>query len=228
MPLPDFTFEKKFFKKGFHLIAGADEVGRGAWAGPVVTAAVVLAPAKKLDFFEELIHQNQIMINDSKKMKFRQRRQTALWLKQNSLGWGIGESQVSLINRLGLAKAIHIAFRQSLARLNLYLRSSLSSASQVDFLLADAFSIPRLKTLSRCHQHPLIKGDTLSLSIAAASIIAKDYRDSLMIRLAKAQTVYSWGKNKGYGTHSHQQAILQFSQTRHHRTRFVSTWLSRL
>ncbi len=215
MELPNFAYEKKFWKKGYRLIAGCDEVGRGCFAGPVVAGAVVFPKDLEID--------KEIVINDSKQVKPRKREKSSLWIKKNALSWGIGEVSVSVINRLGMGKATQMAFRQAINKANNRL-----NGSKIDYLLIDAFYIPFTKSLRRKNQKPIIKGDTKSLSIAAASIIAKVYRDKIMLTLSKKPNFkkYGWGRNKGYGTREHQEAIKKHGLTRHHRKAFVATMLS--
>ncbi len=222
MQLPNISWELHHLNTGHQIIAGADEVGRGAWAGPVVAAACVLAAPDKLEAFYEESLLKHVTICDSKQIKPRQRHKVALWLKQHVFAWGLGKTPPALINRLGIVKATQIAFRQAI----LNAKASLPSHS-LDFLLVDAFYVPYVKQLTRKKQHPIIKGDVQVLSIAAASIIAKDYRDALMRRLSPRYPIYGWGRNKGYGTTFHQQAILKYGPTRHHRHLYLSTWLSK-
>lgn len=215
MEYPNFSFEKKLWKKGYRLIAGCDEVGRGCFAGPVVAGAVV--------FPKDLIIDEGITINDSKQVKPRKREVASVWIKKNAISWGIGEVPVSAINRLGLGKATQMAFRRAIKDANTCLESA-----KINFLLIDAFYIPFTKSLRRKNQKPIIKGDTKSFSIAAASIIAKVYRDKKMLALSKKPKFkkYGWGRNKGYGTKEHQNAIKKFGLTRYHRKQFVETFLS--
>ena len=196
MTLPNLKFEKQAWEKGFKLVAGADEVGRGALAGPLV-AAVVIFP---LSFARSLLAKlNASKINDSKKLSPNQREKAEKWIKENSLAWGIGEINVAFINKHGIAKATRAAFRKALKHLG------------ADFLLVDAFYVPYTNGIKRKNQLAIIKGDEKSISIAAASIIAKVYRDKLMSRLARRDLAklkhYGWKKNKGYGTKTHREAI---------------------
>ena len=211
MKLPNFSFEKKLHKKGYRVIAGVDEVGRGCFAGPVVAAAVSFAPNQKCD--------PKIKINDSKKLSPKQREKADEWIRKNADAWGIGSASVSQINKLGIKKASEIAFRKAIKDCGI----------EINYLLIDAFYIPHVKGLRRKNQKPIVRGDTKSVSIAAASIIAKVYRDKLMTNLGKKLKLrkYKWAKNKGYGTLEHRKAIKKYGLTRHHRKLFVETWLSR-
>jgi len=216
--LPNFSFEKTLWKKGFKYVAGVDEVGRGSFAGPVVAAAVAFVPNSKFRF-PISNGEHKIWINDSKKMTFRQRERTEVWIKRNAIAWGIGEAPTSLINRLGMGKATKVAFRMAIAEAQ--------KKISINYLLIDAFYIPWVRGLRRKNQKAIINGDEKSVSIAAASIIAKVYRDELMKRLScnPKYKKYGWGKNKGYGTKAHQNAIKKLGQTKYHRRVFVETFL---
>ena len=206
--LPDFSFEKKLWKRNFKIVAGVDEVGRGSFAGPVVTAAVAFAPVQSAKFRVQSL---KITINDSKKLTPKQREKANKWIKENALYWAVGEASVNEINKLGIVKATQIAFRKAISK------------TKADFLLIDAFYIPYVAGLRRKNQKAIIKGDTKSISIAAASIIAKVYRDKLMTDLSKKAKYkeYGWDKNKGYGTLDHRNAIKKYGLTRLHRRDFV-------
>lgn len=217
MTLPDFYFEKKLFKKGYKNIAGVDEVGRGCFAGPVVAAAVAFAPNSNFEFLISNKFSNKIIINDSKKLTARQRERSSFWIKKHAFCYGIGAASVSQINRLGIKKASEIAFRKAIKNCGV----------EINYLLIDAFYIPYVRGLRRRNQKPIIKGDTKSISIAAASIIAKVCRDKLMTDLDKKPKYrkYKWAKNKGYGTLEHRKAIKKYGLTRQHRKQFVETWI---
>lgn len=219
---PDFSFEKKFWEMGLNVIAGCDEVGRGCFAGPVVAAAVVFNTHNSLKTIEAP------KIDDSKRMTPKQRRIADIWIRNNVLAWGIGITGVSNINRLGIVKAANNAFRRAINSVNVSL--STRNQSPIDRILVDAFYIPRVKGISRGKQTAIVKGDRRSFSIAAASIIAKVYRDKLMTEKSKNPKlqVYGWDKNKGYGTRYHREAILKYGITEYHRKAFISTYLSRL
>jgi ribonuclease HII len=238
MKYPNCHYERKLWKRGFKLVAGLDEVGRGAFAGPVVASAVALAPMSnyKIPIINE--EGEKIIINDSKKLTDRQRRISEKWIKGNCLTWGMGEASVAEINRLGMSKATASAFRRSVANANI------RAHKRVDYLLIDAYFIPytrglpvgvrsrtktkrgkrnRAELKTGLTQKAIVNGDEKSLSIAAASIIAKVYRDDLMIKKSKNQKfqVYKWEKNKGYGTKQHRDAIRKFGATSYHRKSFV-------
>lgn len=205
---PDFSYEELFWKRGESFIAGADEVGRGAFAGPVVAASVVFASGMAVP--------ERVVIKDSKKMVQKQRNVVSIWIKSNS-HWAIGEATIKEINRFGVGAATQMAFRRSLI--------ALQDKTKIDHLLCDAFYIKNIRGLPKTKQTPIIKGDGKSLSIAAASIIAKVYRDQLMANLSQRYKNYYWEQNKGYGTAMHRQAIKNYGICHHHRLQFVKNYL---
>ena len=207
---PNFSFEKALWKKGYKFIAGVDEVGRGCFAGPVVAGCVV--------FSHKPYKLGNIRVDDSKKLSLKQRREASFWIKENALVWGIGEASVSLINRIGMGKATKVAFRRAIKGVN----------KKLDFLLIDAFYIPYVRGLKRKNQKAIVDGDEKSLTIAAASIIAKIYRDSLMKKLSSKHPKYGWTRNKGYGTKEHLGALRKYGLTRHHRKQFVATYFKKI
>ncbi len=261
MTLPNFYFENILHKKGYRIVAGVDEVGRGCFAGPVVTGCVVFnkqicksankqslanqigkqinewvaeaggvplsarsdceesRTGRASDRTHSVSRHPSVLINDSKKLTPKQREIADKWIRKNALAWGIGSASVSQINKLGIKKASEIAFRKAIKDCGI----------EINYLLIDAFYIPYVKNLRRKNQKPIIKGDTKSISIAGASIIAKVYRDKLMTDLSKKPKFrkYKWGKNKGYGTLEHRKAIKKYGSTRQHRKQFVETWLLR-
>lgn len=213
MSLPDFSFEKKLHNEGYRLIAGVDEVGRGCFAGPVIAGCVI---------FNKQTYKNTdipVRINDSKKMTAKQREIADKWIRKNAEGFGVGSASASQINRLGIKKATEIAFRKAIK----------NTGAEINYLLIDAFYIPYVKGLRRRNQTAIIHGDTKSISIAAASIVAKVYRDKLMTDLSKQSKYgkYKWDRNKGYGTKMHQNMIRKYGTTNLHRKQFVETWLSK-
>ena len=212
MLTPDFRYEKKLWRK-YKSIAGVDEVGRGCFAGPVVAGCVV--------FTKDLQIPKDVKINDSKKLTPRQREKGDRWIRQKAASWGVGEVSASAINRLGMAKATKMAFRKSISIARKRFEKS------IDYLLIDAFFIPYVRGNPKGRQMAIIDGDQKSVSIAAASIIAKVYRDKVMLRLSKNPKYkkYGWGRNKGYGTKEHQSAIKKYGISRFHRKDFVKNFL---
>lgn len=194
---PTFSYELLLWEKGVTLVAGIDEVGRGAFAGPVVTAAVILPP----DFPQSL------GIHDSKLLSAQKRESLVDTIKEKALSYAITEVCIPCINELGIGKATQKCFFSTI--------SSLST--KPTHILSDAFYISGIE---KTKQTPIIKGDQKSLSIAAASILAKVYRDSLMCELAKSYPQYGFERNAGYGTLSHRVAIKQFGLSDVHRSSF--------
>lgn len=230
MKFPDFSFEKKQWKKGFRFVAGIDEVGRGCFAGPVVAGCVVFKGETRIP--------KDIIVDDSKKLTSRKREAAEDWIKENVVAWGVGEVSATAINRLGMTKATQMAFRRAVNSANNRF------GGKVEYLLVDAFFVPYVKGLpmrrkkvrknhklkdGRARQLAIKNGDEKSLSIAAASIVAKVYRDKIMRSFGRKSWYkrYGWGRNKGYGTKEHREAIKKYGVTKYHRRKFVETFLSK-
>lgn len=221
---PSFRYEKRLWKRGYRVIAGADEVGRGAWAGPVVAAAVTFEQkvSKASDTFDTSgTFDTFVKIDDSKKLTARQKEKAEKWIRENALCWGIGQASVSEINRLGLGKASKVAFRRAIGECNRKLKTDTRQPT-TEFLLIDAFYLPYTRGIRRKNQLAIINGDEKCFSIAAASILAKVWCDRLMRRLSRKHREFRWSRNKGYGTKQHQEAIRKHGLTRLHRKQFVS------
>jgi ribonuclease HII len=222
---PTFKYEEKVWRRDFRFVAGADEVGRGALAGPIVAGAVVFDSARP-----GLAEVEAVGIDDSKRLTKIKREELDRFIKKNCLAWGIGEVPVAFINRRGIVAATRCAFRRAIVECNRKLTLD-SRHWTVDFLLVDAFYIPYVKGLRRKNQLAIVKGDQKSLSIAAASIVAKVYRDKLMVSLARCHLerlgMYGWERNKGYGTREHQTAIRRWGPTRLHRKLFIRKLLEK-
>lgn len=195
MILPDLKIERKLWQKGYTYIAGIDEVGRGSWAGPLVVAAVILPQNFKIP----------ANLADSKLLKHSQRLKLSKIIKQLAIAYSVVEISASRINKVNIGKASHEAFRKVLRELT----------PSADYCLIDAFYI---KHFSKKRQKAVKNGDKICASIAAASIVAKVYRDNLMKRLHFKYPNYGLGRHKGYGTRLHQAAIKTFGFTRIHRT----------
>lgn len=198
---PDLYEETKLWNNGIQYVAGVDEVGRGAFAGPVVAAAVILAPTP---------FPNREKIRDSKMLSAKQRSELEIVIKKYAIAYSISEIPVDTINRVGIGKATQEAFTLAIAKLSI----------QPLHILIDAFSIT---SIPKEKQTPIIKGDSKCCSIAAASIIAKVYRDALMQKLDTLFKKYNFAQHKGYGTLSHRNAIKQFGLCPLHRTSFNLT-----
>lgn len=197
--MPNFALEATFKSP----VGGVDEVGRGPWAGPVVAAAVVFLDPSSLPLS---LSQG---INDSKKLSALKRN--AFYHELMALDgccYGIGMVSVEEIDRLNILKATFLAMERAVNAL----------PERPATLLIDGKFIPSFPGIQT---HPVIGGDGISLSIAAASIVAKVTRDALMAELAKDYPVYGWESNAGYGTAHHQQALQTYGITQHHRKSFA-------
>jgi len=197
LQFPTLEFEKTLWKGGLARIAGIDEAGRGAWAGPLAAAAVILPPlpglVRTLDG-----------VRDSKQMTPRQRETWAPRIQAAALAWGVGFASTAEIDSLGILPATRLAARRAFDRLS------------PDYLLTD-YLIFREVPLP---QTGLVKGDCLSLSVAAASVLAKTARDALLRDLDGRYPGYGFGRHKGYGTPQHQAAIRQLGLCEIHRKSF--------
>ena len=191
---PDFTLERGAFDQGLRPVAGVDEAGRGPWAGPVVAAAVILDP--------KAIPEG---LDDSKKLTEAQRE--ALFDEiHSSANCASAAASVVRVDRDNILAATLWAMAEAVAGLN----------AQPACVLIDGNKAPALD----CTVQTVIKGDALSLSIAAASIIAKVTRDRLMLDLATGFPDYGWDRNKGYGTREHADALARLGPTPYHRRSF--------
>ena len=192
---PDFNLEMAAHAQGFARVAGVDEVGRGPLAGPVTAAAVVLNP----DAIPE-------GLNDSKKLAARRRE--ALFDEILACAEvGIAHATVAEIDEINILRAAHLAMQRAVAAL----------PRPPNHLLIDGNLLPRGLEISA---EPVIKGDGLSLSIAAASIVAKVTRDRIMVDLAQQHPGYGWETNAGYPSKSHISALQRLGVTPHHRRSF--------
>ena len=204
---PDFAFETPYWNNGFTVI-GIDEVGRGAFAGSLCVGGVVFDPglnSKQLNYLLSL------GINDSKKLSPKKRESLSKIIKKECLHYSISFIDVSTINKVGIGKATFMAMEEVVNSI------SNKQKTKKSFLLIDAYEIPGF---SKDMQKGIVHGDSLSISIAAASIIAKVARDKLMTELGLKNPQYGWDHNKGYGTLEHREAIKNAGMTPHHRLDF--------
>ncbi len=193
--LPDDRFESAARARGLACVAGVDEAGRGPLCGPVVAAAVILDPARLPEG-----------LNDSKKLTARARarlHEAVLATAQV----GVGLASVEEIDALNILRASHLAMLRAVAAL----------PEAPDHLLIDGNLLPRGLTVSA---EAIVKGDARSLSIAAASVIAKVERDRIMVDLAQQHPGYGWDRNAGYPTKDHLAALANLGVTPHHRRSF--------
>jgi ribonuclease HII len=197
MQMPTLEFEEALWSSGKLRVAGIDEVGRGAFCASVVAAAVILGP--DVSGLEEA--------RDSKTLSAAQRERLNHVIRQKALAFGIGAASPAEIDRLNIRRATALAMQRALRRVG-----------PVDHLLVDGRRMPELGFEN---QTALIKGDSRSLSIACASIVAKVCRDHLLHRLALRYPGYGWEHNVGYGTAEHQAALNEIGVTPHHRRSFA-------
>lgn len=186
------TLEEAARKRGALRIAGVDEVGRGPMFGPVVAAAVILPKGCSLQG-----------LNDSKKLSEKKREALDLEIRANCVAWAIAAVDVETIDRINIRRASLLAMRRAVEQL----------ALSPDHLLIDG-----IDTIDwPCQQQSVIKGDATSVSIAAASILAKVYRDRLIVELDSQYPGYGLAKHKGYGTAAHMEALARLGPTPLHR-----------
>lgn len=193
--LPDYEFEQQLHDTGHKLIAGIDEVGRGPWAGPVTAAAVILDP-KNIPSG----------LDDSKKLSPAKRQHLAKQITETSQ-WAIVHVDVDEIDQINILQASLSAMRRAIERL----------PALPNHVLIDGNRAPENL---KCDATTIVKGDARSLSIAAASIIAKVARDALMADLAVQFPHYGWETNAGYGTKRHQEGLKSHGVSPHHRRSF--------
>jgi ribonuclease HII len=220
MVKPDFNEELLLWNKGITHVIGLDEVGRGAFAGPLVAGAVVFTQ----DFLTKEAH---ILseVTDSKLLKASVREKLAQIIKQTALAHAIAEIPVTFINRYGVGKANYAAFRKVIREIVLKLDSRKKTKTDIFFLL-DGRSVKFLPFGGKKKQKAIVKGDQKSISIAAASIIAKVHRDSLMTQFDKQFSRYFFSKHKGYGTKLHQNALKKHGPCKLHRKAFIRKLLT--
>jgi ribonuclease HII len=187
-----YNYETRLKNEGYSLIAGIDEAGRGSLSGPVVAAAVIL-PCRL--FISD--------IKDSKKLTSQKRTKLYCSILNKAKDVGIGIVEAEIIDRINIAQASFLAMKNAILDLK----------EVPDYLLVDGFKIPHLNI----SQLALIKGEDKSISIAAASIIAKVYRDNIMVKYDHKYPQYLFKKNKGYGTEEHLKALLKYGPSEIHR-----------
>ncbi|CAN5189364.1 ribonuclease HII [soil metagenome] len=193
---PGLHFEKQAYAEGFRLVAGVDEVGRGCLAGPVVAAACILDPVKRLPKG----------LNDSKKLTPKLREEIAEKLKSVCVAYAIGQVEADEIDEINILEATKKAMRLAIQGLG----------CGTDYLLIDAV---RLKDID-LPQMPIIRGDSISASIAAASVLAKTYRDALMVGYHGQFPSYGFDGHKGYAASVHLDALREHGPCRIHRMSF--------
>ena len=194
------TYENEGHSKGYLYIGGIDEAGRGPLAGPVVASVVVFKPNTKIEG-----------INDSKKLSEAKREELFDIIKEQALDYGIGIVNNEDIDEINILNATYLAMKKAINCLK----------NTPDYLLIDAATIPGIDI----DQKPIIKGDSKSISIAAASILAKVTRDNIMYQYDEMFPEYGFKSHKGYGTKEHYEAIEKYGITRIHRKSFLKNML---
>ncbi len=191
-------FEKKCLDKGFRYIAGVDEVGRGPLAGPVVCAAVIMP-------LDDLIEG----VDDSKKLPEKKREQLAALIKEKAIDYCIAEVPQGIIDEINILQAVRLCMTDAVNGLGV----------KPDITLVDG-----LNTNLPINAEYIIKGDSKSYTIGCASILAKTYRDNLMKKYALEYPLYSFEKNKGYGSAAHIKSIKEFGPCFLHRKTFIKNF----
>ncbi len=191
-----FRYETELYLKGYKFIAGVDEAGRGPLAGPVVAAAVIFKPGTEIEG-----------VNDSKKVPPKKREELFYEIRKRALSYGIGMIPNSRIDEINILRATFEAMKRAAAKLSI----------NPDFILVDGRDAP----FSTPDQMSIIKGDSLSYSIAAASILAKVTRDKIMNFYGRIYPQYNFQVNKGYATPEHIEAIKKYGRCQIHRMSFM-------
>lgn len=192
IPRSTYTEERALRALGFKLVAGVDEAGMGAWAGPVIAAAVILPEKCRV-----------LLMRDSKTLTARQRERTAVAIKKYAVAWAVGEASPEEVDALNVRRAGTLAMRRAVEAL----------AVPPDHLLLDAFLIPDFPL----PQKNIIRGDRKVKCVAAASVIAKVHRDALMVELDGQHPGYGFADHKGYGTAVHAAAVKKMGPCPIHR-----------
>ncbi len=197
---PDLQFEKALWAQDLRLVAGVDEAGRGALLGPVAAAAVIL-PSDQADLFDRLEG-----VRDSKEMTPQERDRWAIEIKSTAVAWAVGYASAAEIDQIGIAPATRLAAGRALGQFTV----------EVEHILIDYIALPEVAK----PQTPLVKGDARSLTIAAASVLAKTSRDAILVGMDDAFPGYGLAQNKGYATAAHRAAIAALGPCAQHRHSF--------
>ena len=200
-------YERGLAERGVRFVGGVDEVGRGPLAGPVVTACVVLPP----DF-------DVLGVDDSKKLSDKKRRELDVLIRENALAYGYGMRDNETIDKINILNATKEAMKDAIEEAALMLK--MRGKGELEEVLIDAVKLDGLPY----GQTSIVKGDQQSVSIAAASIIAKVKRDDMMIAYASKYPGYAFDKNKGYGTKEHYGGLREHGMTPIHRKSFLRSF----
>jgi len=198
---PDLSLESALWHAGYRAVAGIDEAGRGAWAGPVVASAVILPPDAN-DLLATLSE-----VKDSKLLTPKARERCAAVITQQAAAWAVGFASERVIDTAGIIAATHTAMRRAIARLT----------SAPDILLIDYLLLPEVLTPQIAHP----KADATHLSVAAASILAKVARDRYMAAVHQLVPQYGFAQHKGYGTRDHRERLDKHGLCSYHRLTFA-------
>lgn len=199
--MPDFIIEKEVNSKGFKFVCGVDEAGRGPLAGPVCAAAVILPIDTEIKG-----------LNDSKKLSEKKREELFPLIIEKAIGYSIAFASVEEIEEHNILNATYLAMNRAIEGLKV----------PADFALIDGNRVP---TGIKVPCQTVVKGDSKSMSVAAASVLAKVTRDRLMLEIDKAYPQYNFKKHKGYGTKEHTDLILQYGVSPVHRPSFLKKLL---
>ncbi|MBI1802264.1 MAG: ribonuclease HII [Chloroflexi bacterium] len=199
--MPNFHAESRFHRLGLSRVAGLDEVGRGAWAGPLMAGAVILPEPTRA------LRRALQSVNDSKQLRPTARETCAAIIREQAVACAVGLVSANELDALGMTAATRLAMSRALATL----------CAQPQALLIDAFPLPA----SPLPQRAIVRGDGWSFSIAAASVIAKVARDALMRGLHEQYPHYHFHANKGYGTAAHHDALQRYGPSAEHRRSFA-------
>jgi len=217
---PKFTYEQQYWNQDI-VVAGVDEAGMGALAGPVVAGAVIFRQGLNDQFLISNFQSNsnatklKIVIRDSKTLSEKQRERGAAWIKENAVAWAIGEASVDDITEHNIRGASHLAMKRAIDALT----------RQPDTLLIDGPAFAKASAGAALQPiQPaefLVKGDSKSFSIAAASILAKTHRDAIMLALDLEFPAYGFASHKGYGAAIHMKALQEHGACEHHRPTYA-------
>lgn len=203
MIIPNLKEEEKLYAQNYQYVAGVDEVGRGAWAGSVVAAAIIMKNEKgKMKNGRRRIYK----IRDSKSILAKKRETLFQKIKEQCLDYSIGIVEAEIIDKIGIGVASKLAMKRAISNLKI----------KPDFILIDAFKLPEIKIPTKA----IKKGDRYCLSIASASIVAKVVRDKMMIQAHQKFPRYGFDKHKGYGTRLHQERLKKYGHCSLHRKSF--------
>lgn len=194
--MPDYSLERKYRDEGYSVICGVDEAGRGPLCGPVFAAACILPEGLYIEG-----------LNDSKKLSEKKREQLFDIIKENAISYCIASASVEEIDRMNILEADMLAMRRAIEGLSVK-----ADLALIDGNIARGFPIDAF---------PIIKGDATSMSIAAASVLAKVARDRICIELDAQYPQYKIAKHKGYGTKEHKAALFEYGPSPIHRKQFI-------